>query len=264
MRSFITTVFLTVTLMFSFTGMAQAQYYAEPTMANILNTLVRHRAVSINDDSFIDAYARTTNCPLYLEKFIDEFKWEKERANIRKKILKEADYFPVAFKYETQIPLGRYDFKKKIYPFGFSGGSRATNTFVVEAGQPVDCRSNRDEGIPFKYKFVLNETVRLDGLALTEKQGKDLFYRMEKGDNINHIVYVRFNMRVKYIATLATRDEMSKAVLAARENNKKESISQIGVMQSRLSDNAIIDAELDSIQYYEDKAMTKPIYTYRP
>jgi len=262
MNMFIRILSIFIIFVFFAPSNANAKYYAKPTMTNIIKTMMRYGAINIYDDDIIDAYERTSDCPTYAKNYADDFKWEEVRNKVRKDIIENVQFFPVAFKYETTMVLDRYDFKNKIYPFYFTGGRKRTNTFIVNASNKDGCEAMRKEIIPLKYKFVLRNTIKLDGLHLTQKQGKDLFERMELSGNKGHMVYPRFNMRVKYIATLVSKSDLSKAVEAAKfvSNN----VMQISIMQSRDAGEATIDTELDSIEYYEDEGRTKLIYTYRP
>ena len=246
-------------------------YYTEPTLTNLMQAMVRFGAISIYDDKYLDAYERIADCPNFAKNYDDQFKWEKHRQFVRDMFEKKKHALPVAFKYETKMALDRYDFKNKRFPFyKESGQNTAVNTFIVDASSGKGCLSFQDNFIPLRYKFILSEPVELEGLYLDEGTAKALFARMESAGNEAHIVYPRFNMRVKYIATLVPRDEYKKekrkATLVSKMKADNSDIgARLDIIQSiGFKSYATFNMELDSIEYYEDKKREKLIYTYRP
>ncbi|MDX9689068.1 MAG: DUF4852 domain-containing protein [Proteobacteria bacterium] len=241
---------------------AQPSLFVKPTFENILETMIRFRAVDYNDDALVDMYARTRNCSLYLKSYDNEFEWEKVRNEIRKTLEEKAHSLPVGYTYDTTMQLDRYDFRRGIYPFHGKGRSLEANTFSIDLQKEAECGREKSRPYPTKIKFLLAEPLSLVGLELSEKEGRLLFERMEKLGNRDHLIFPRFKFRVRFVATLIPRKKIMEEM---REMKWKGMLlGDISVAQSVEDSTAIIDVDLDSIDYYEDKARTRLIYTYYP
>ena len=154
------------------------------------------------------------------------------------------------------LKLDRYDFKKKIYPFSNLSRQQNVNTFVMKVDAGDYCIGTDLKGFPTTFKLVLNSPVMIEGLPLNEEQGEAVFRRMRESNNLSNIVYVSFNIRVVYIASLATAEEFRRV--------KSELGGAALVRQDIQLDTVVIDSKLDFIDYYEDEARTRLIYRYRP
>ncbi len=164
-------LFLVIGTLGSFPLPAHAQFFAEPTLVNLLRGLMRFQAVDIQQNQIIDFYARTADCDLFKKKFDNEFEWEKVRQATREGVRQSVGGFPTAFKYETTMQLDRYDFSRGIYPF-FSKDRETrfdVNSFTVSAKDEPTCgRDSSRAPIPLEFKFVTGKTVKMDGLSLSE------------------------------------------------------------------------------------------------
>jgi hypothetical protein len=241
---------------------AMAQEFAKPMMDNIIKTLIRMKAVDINRDEIVDLYARVTDCNTYLNNYKNDFEWEKIRTKLREDIRNNVQKFPVAYAYETMVKLGRYDFSRKLYPFVGDGGEINVNTFTMVVNDKNFCSNEKSSWLPTFYKLVLDKPIKLPGLYLSEEDGRDLMTRMEAAKNLTHLVYMRVNVRITYVAGLATNKEISAAIRKRRMDKYRRNAS---VVLQDVKGNAIqLDSRLESIQYYEDEGHTKLIYTYTP
>src|SRR5262249_19708156 len=110
---------------------AQAEDYAKPSWPNIVRTLVRFKAININDDKLLNDYAMITECDLYKAFYADDFKWNKVLEAIRDSVRQKVATFPTAYQYTAELQLDRYDFKRKEFAFGEKTTLRNINAVVM-------------------------------------------------------------------------------------------------------------------------------------
>ncbi|MDD3182036.1 MAG: DUF4852 domain-containing protein [Alphaproteobacteria bacterium] len=239
---------------------SHADEYVKPNSERILESLVRFGALDLSNDQILDAFAQIKACDIYQEFYKDEFKWQKIRPVIREQVKKDIGTYPTAYRYETMLKLGRYDFEKKLYPFDESAQRFNINVFPINRDALNTCRfvsiHNAAGILPTSFKFVLDSLINIVSLPLDAEEGKAVVRRMDEDGNTDHFVYARFNIRVVFIAPVDfTVDEgKGKKTLSVRSQ----------VTQSARSGAIVLDSRLDSIEYYEDENFTRMIYKYRP
>lgn len=238
---------------------ARAEEYVVPSLENVFKSLVRFGAVDLSDDYILDAYAQVMICDIYNKYYKDEFKWRTVRPIIREQVGKDLATYPTGFRYKTSLRLGRYDFEKKFYPFDEASQRQNINVFPISRDLAEICPRPISSVMPSNYKLVLDKMTNVTGLPLEPEEAKQLAERMERAGNKDRLVYARFNIRVLFIAPIdfaATKKNEN------GENNKPSLRAQ--VTQTKNADATVLDSRLDSVEYFEDEACTKPIYTYRP
>lgn len=240
----------------------EAQEHAKPSMDNIVKTLIRMRALDISRDDVVDLYARVTNCKLYQENYRNDFEWEKIRSTLRKEIERNIAVFPVSYAYETKVQLERYNFDEKLYPFKGIGGQINVNTFSMEVTDRNYCSDEKNHWLPTIYQLVLDKPIKLPGLHLNEEEGSGLLQRMNDSGNAKHIVYMRVNLRVVFVAGLASRQEITDA--RRKQRFDKMAARKPVVLQEITGSTIQMDSRLESIDFYEDKDYKKLIYTFWP
>lgn len=239
------------------TGAARAEEYVKPSLDTAVKAMVRFGAIDLADNKVLDTFARVIACDLYSEHFKDEFRWEQIRPIIREHVRLEIPKYPTKFRYETVLKLGRYDFNKKLYPFVEDSQRRNINLFPFKIEKEDVCGS-RLEAIPEAYSLVLDKGVDIVGIPLEEKDAKELIRRMEADQNSTHLVFIRFNIRVMFIASLGISQPEA-------ENPNVLSIVTAQVTQKDIQAKGMVfDAKLESVEYFEDDKFTKLIYKYRP
>ncbi len=239
-----------------------AQEYAKPSFDNIVKTLIRMGAVDINRDEIIDLYARVTGCQHYTAYFKDDFVWEKKRHELREEIRKNISTYPTGYAYETAVKLGRYNFEERLYPFIGEGNKEINvNTFSMIVENKNFCFDGKSYWLPSVYKLVLNRPIKMAGLYLNEEDGRALLQRMDAAKNPTHVLFLRVNVRVLFVAAIANEEEASRQKKAV---HRKERAKNAAVLQAIDGGSIQLDSRLDSIEYFEDEAHTKLIYTYRP
>jgi hypothetical protein len=123
---------------------------------------------------------------------------------------------------------------------------------MLDAHDDAPC-SFKTEILPERYQLILEQSLYIDGLPLGANEAKALLNRMEKEGNKDHILYVRFNMNVLFVAPLH-REKGAEGKPAGPLFQDKE----VGIKVVRLS------ARMASVDFFEDEARTKLIYSFRP
>lgn len=233
--------------------------YVKPSLANFFKTLVRFGAVDIRSEKMLDVYARVVECKIYKKYYGNDFEWVKIRKAIKESIKNDIGSFPMAYYFDSVLQLGRYDFKNGFYRFTDKTAQTRSNVFTIRAHDEERCTEERTFFPPLTYQFILDTPLKMLGLPLTADEGRLLLERMEQAKNNDRLIYVRFNFRVAYIAAL-TSGENEK--YSYEQANQK----RLGPLVTQTAWDGIvsIDARIDSIDYYEDEAHTKLIYTYLP
>lgn len=230
---------------------ARAEDFAELTLSNIVKILVRFGVFDVRKDDVIDFYGKVTECQIFTENFLDDFKWNRIRAALRAKIKQDIAVFPTGIHYDTELQLGKYDFHDKIYRFSEKTAQFNANVFRVKVHSSNFCNRQTPDILPAEYKFVLDQPVLLTGLPMGEEDGSRLLARLREAKNTNLIIYTRFNMRVIYVAPI-------EAVGAKQPDPHKFAL------EKSINDGIRIDTRLDSIEYFEDPERTKLIYRFMP
>lgn len=245
-------VFLFIVSLIS-VGQARAESFAKPSLDSIMKVLVRYGSVDIRSDAVMDLYGSIMVCDLYSEFYRDDFKWNDIRHVLRKSIQEDVAFFPIGFKYDAVLQLGKYDFNEKIYRFSRNSAQFKANVFNMNTNSGDDC--NKKEGLllPSSFQIILDKPVQIIGLPMNEEDGKKIFSRMDKNNNLDHLIYVRFNINVTYVAPFL--DKTDRAGVSASEDfrrGKEEVIKGTGKVR--------IDGMLQSIEYFEDEAYMRLLY----
>lgn len=235
---------------------AFATTYEKPALNNIIKSMIRFGAMDIYDDEVIDVYARTNECKIFNEYYKDVFKWEEIRQKLRESVRTNVATYPTGYRYDTTLKLDRYDFKRQMFPFDLPAVQKKVNVFIMQAHQEDYCNDKDLRGFPTAFRLVLGSPVSLEGLELNEEQGKALFTRMNENKNFSHLVYVSFNIRVQFVASLDNTENKKKS--------REQSENALAKVQQKIqSDMITLDSRLDSIDFYEDAERTRLIYTQR-
>lgn len=247
-----------VACLLAFVPPAAAQEdYVKPSLSNLVKTLVRFGALDIRKDKVIDTFGRITECKIFKDHYRDDFRWQKVRAALRESIKENIATYPVGYAYDAPLQLDRYDFKTGQYRFTKKTAQANANVFTIDAKAEDFCVDLGYTGLPYSYKFILDNPVKLEGLPISAEEGNVLLQRMVKSENVNRIVYARFNIRVVYV------DPMKGEEIEGRDFSAKTPYAPM-VAQDAMADGAKMDSRLDSIEYFEDQERTKLIYRYVP
>lgn len=214
--------------------------YAPATPTTIMQVLIRFGALNPADDRVIDEYGKFKECELYQAFHDNDFKWEKIRSGLRKEIEKNLARFPTGFFVRGRLYLDRYDFDRKMYKLGIDTGIQNVNILNLARVEFNDCGDPASRFVPRAFQAALDRPVTVEGLYIPEEEAKALLARMTEAGNLTREIWVRFNMHVTFVEQLNMDDKM---------------------LQKNLSR---MDARLENIEFYEDKDMTKLIYTFEP
>lgn len=231
----------------------QADDYIKPSFDNLLKTLVRFSALDLRIDPLLDEYAMVTDCGLYKNFYSDDFKWNQVRAAIRDSVRLNIATFPMSYQYDTNLQLGRYDFQQSLYKFTDKSTVDNVNAFMIYSIEEPNCGGRPIKYLPSTFHAVLDVPVTIPGLPLAESDGRALLHEMEKDGNKDHIVYTRFNLNIVYVEPLRKVSIGENAAVRYSQSNTPAS-----------SHSVRLDTRLDSVDFFEDPAMTKLIYSYRP
>jgi len=229
---------------------AHADSYTKPTWPNLVRTLVRFNALNLGDDRLLDEYAIITECDLYKNFYRDDFKWNEVRQAIRQSVKMNIATFPTDYGYVTQLQLGRYDFHENLYRFTDKTTIKNVNSVLIYKVEGSPCDGVEIKLIPVVFRGILDTPFYFEGLPLASKDAEALLKQMKDDNNTDHIVYTSFNLRVVYIEPLRK----------GKVNGEDQEYTQAGGDRR----TARLDMQLDSIDFYEDPAMTKLIYHYQP
>lgn len=230
---------------------AHAEDYAKPDWTNLLRTLVRFNALNINDDTTLDEYAAVSECDLYKVLYKDDFKWNKVRAAIRESIGQNLSTFPTSYAYQTELQLDRYDFQDKLFRLTAKTTLHNVNTFRIYKVEGESCDNVKTKLIPTAFRAVLDTPVFFDGLPLSQPDAEALLQQMKLDKNSDRVVNAVFKMRVIYIAPTHLSHVPGDSRGYTQNGNDEERTIRL-------------DVRLDSIEFYEDKALTRLIYKLQP
>lgn len=243
-------------LVFVFSAMgwappAQADEYIRPTYSNLIDILVRFGALDLSDNTVLDNFAMTHECELFARDHANDFRWHDIQKALRQDIRQKVATYPTGLYYFAKLQLGHYDFKEKFYRFTPKTSPKNVNLFTLDANFDTPCLKGGMSILPTSFKLVIDQPVTLAGIPLNVEEGETLLHRMEEGGNKDHIVYARLGMRILYVDKL-------KQVEDRKGRRTGPLVQGRGDLSTRL------DAHLAIIDFFEDEAMTKLIYSYRP
>jgi len=229
---------------------AHADIYAQPTWDNLVHSLVRFGALELTDDVILDEYAAITDCDIYHAFHEQDFKWHEVRDAMRKSVEMNLTKYPGSYVYEDKLLLGRYDFKDQMYYFSEKNPLQKVNAFFMFRAAPLTCHETTIRFIPKAFRAILDESVSIPGLPLTQRSADALLRRMDANNNKERAIYVRFNLHINYIGKLSRNP-----------NASDTSFVQQGAPQNS---PALLNAQVDTIDFFEDERHTKLLYSYQP
>ncbi len=239
-------VFLALVALPCFASAAAAQEYIKPTWPELIRTLIRMSAIDISDQIVLDEYGIATECEMYDTFYGNDFKWNKVRKALRASIRKNIATYPTRYRHDIEMQLDRYDFSTGT--FLFRDKSRLANDNVIQLySVPINsCHMDKVKNVPLNFIVVLHPPLYLEGISMPERDAQGLVMRMERDDNNDRIIHASYNLKIAYIEPL-----------------RKEKIRD-GVYiykQAKVSPSLVrLDAQVESIDFYEDPQRTRLIY----
>ena len=243
-------IFLVLIALTFCAGSAHAEEYTKPSWEDLTRTLIRFSALKLTDQSLVDEYSIVTECDLYQAFYHDDFKWKRVRDAVLQSVRNNVATYPLNYRYDGTVQIDRYDFDKKIFLFTKKSTIHNINAFALYSVVGTGCGTADVKTLPRSFRAVLQRPVTIDGLPLSETDGKALLKQMDDGGNTSRIIHARFNIRITRIEPLI------KIV-----DNTGTHFGQAGVPGIG---SVTMDARLDSIDFYSDEERTQLIYHYQP
>lgn len=230
---------------------AHAEDYAKPDWANLLRTLIRFSALTLDDDVVLDEYAIATECDLYKTFYREDFQWNRVRKTIRESVRQNVATFPTSYSYTTQLQLDRYDFNEKLFRFTQKTTIHNVNALNFYKIEGASCDGVSVKLVPTSFRAVLDVPIFVEGIPIGASDAENLLNHMKAEGNTDRVVNAVFNMRIVYIDPLRP----------ANKNGDGRGLSQGNNPEER---SVRLDVRLDSIDFYEDATKTKLIYKLQP
>lgn len=231
---------------------AHAAIYVRPTWDNLLKTLVRYGALDLSEDRILDEYAVVTDCEIYKTFVGNDFRWNQVRETMRESIEMNLTKFPTGYVYEDKFALDHYDFKQQLFEFNNNNMIQKVNAFFLLRANAHLCGDTYLHFLPRAFRAVLDESVTLPGLPLTQRSADALLRRMDANNNKARFVYVRFNLHINYIGKVDKNQD---------PGSQDPVYVQTGARQEA---PVILNSQIDTIDFYEDELHTKLLYSYQP
>lgn len=244
-------LFLLLALIFAATP-ARAEIYVHPTWDNLLKTLVRYGALDLTEDRIVDEYAIVTDCDIFKTFVGNDFRWNQVRDTMRESVQMNLTHFPTAYVYEDKFALSYYDFQQQMFMFNNKNLIQKVNAFFLYRTNGHTCGDRVIQYLPKSFRAILDESVTLPGLPLTQRSADALLRRMDANNNKDRFVYVRFNLHINYIGKVDKN---------ADPGNMDPMYVQAGAKQDS---PVILNSQIDTIDFYEDELHRKLLYSYQP
>ncbi len=219
---------------------AQQPALPAPDFLGLTQALIRFGAVDIELDTVVDEYALLKHCDLFTQHFADDFTWNRIREVIREEIKRDLPTTQTAFALTAVRQLGRYDFEKQQYPLDETTPLKAINAVVLVEKPEKICENRQLTILPTAYRALLDFAFTVEGIPMGKEDARLLLARMNSVNNLNREVYLRINVRLTFADPIRL------------EGNQKG--------PGRYS----FDGRLESVDFYEDKAFSKLLFSYAP
>lgn len=190
---------------------SSGEAYAEPNFRDMTQSFIMMNGFDVAYDEVIDAYAMLYFCDLYKEKYNNDFEWNSIRRKISSNIQAKREYFRNLYEVVSVGYLGRYNFETQDFPLVKRSAMVNVGSIVLfepeELLPPciVPDKSKSKFFFPQRYNLLLTHPLTLDRLKMPMDEAESLIARMQKLNNENRSIYMRF--RVKLASTVAASVE---------------------------------------------------------
>lgn len=227
-----------------------ADEYLVPTETTLLQTLLRFGALDINNDVFIDDYAKILECDLFSVFRDDDFKWNKIREGLRTKIRNESITYPSNYVVKGLISLDRYDFNNKTFKINPNSPLLGVNAFRLMSMNTKYCDAVV-KAIPLEYTAAIEARINIPGFIMSESDAQALLDRLNSSGNRSRQIMAKFNIKIIGV---------SKVKIDTTDLAKwYDKISYVGKKR-----DIVMEAKLDSVEFFEEPEMKRRIFVYKP
>ncbi len=216
--------------------------YAPMTLTNIMQVLVRMGGIDLTDDAQLDEYALMVECSIFSRYMNDEFQWRRVREKLREQVMAQRDNFPTGFELISKIQLDKYDFDQEQFLFAPKSVIKQVNAFRMAEREEDICVKYKIRFLPNVFWARLDEPFSLSGIPMSPQKAETLVMRLNMAKNIDRIVYARILLSMNYVEPLVAGTDKDE------------------FLQKDLN----FESSLEAIEFYEDEARTRLIWTYSP
>lgn len=184
--------------------------YALPTFRDLSQSLAILGGLDIMKDDVFDEYAQIMFCDLYVDKYLNDFEWDKIREKIRGRVQEKKDYYRVLYEVTAPMILGRYDFDQQSFPLIDGSGLDNVGVIVIYDDPSFRYFCNDPQKFlkifPRTYYLSLDRPLTLASLPmpldearqiLTELATVELGQGVGSGETmIARRVFLRFRFRI--------------------------------------------------------------------
>jgi hypothetical protein len=218
----------------------------------MLHTMLRFNALDLHDEHLVDEYAAVTDCEIYKFYYKDDFRWNEIRKKIRESADMEVTNYPAHYYILAVLYLDRYDFEKKIYRFTGATAIQNVNIYPLFGTDEPMCDTHLSHYIPKIFEALADEPFTMPGLPLPPADAQSILRQMDADKNTERKIFAKFNLTITYI------DRWRRNV-SSRDLQYTQTIDHPPPPRTLR-----MNAHLNAVNFYEDEAMTKLIYSVKP
>jgi len=185
-------------------------------------TMLLLDGLDINDTRIMNEYAKLMYCPLYKEKFKNDFEWNGVRREILRRVQTKAEFFRTSYEIVAPIYLDRYNFESQEFPLTARSKLVRVGMFNMFNGQ--DNPLPMEKGIfcdatlpslvfPTSYSFFIDRPFTLDRLKIPMDEAEKLISKMETLGIQDRKLYLRLRLRAYYSKVEIFKDGGTKKVV---------------------------------------------------
>lgn len=229
---------LVLLLAASVSGPAHAQIYGELSYATVSKTMLRFNAYNLARAEVLEDYLKINECEAYKKVYYDDFAMKTLRDTVQKTAISNATSFPDAYYFKAPMKLDRYDFTARMFRLSEKSKLYNINSFALVNMHDSDVCviGEKLQALPKSIGAVLDQPVTLEGLPISEERAQKLITDMNASGNRERQIYARFNLMVTFAPPITDLPAGS-----VRYN---------------------MDAQLLTIEFFEDPEFTKPIWIF--
>ncbi len=211
--------------------------YAKPTRDNIMKAMLRAQALDATNPGVQTDYLLLNECQIFRDNYRDDFRLQQIRKAVLETITLNRAGWPDAFMFVTPMKLDQYDFNQQIFAFRDEVRLKNVNSFKLMEGSRDVCMAGQTAPrVPTNASVRIDQPVTLPGIPLNQNQGKILLDHMKQAGNNDRQIYARFNIDLSYMPPYDNQEITERTYL--------------------------FEGSLYSIEFFEDQALTKPIWTF--
>lgn len=174
--------------------------YAYPSFKEISQTLIMLGGLDINKQEIADEYARLVYCPLYEEKYSNDFDWNNIRRQIVSRVLEKKEIYRVQYEFYSVINLDRYDFEAQVFPLTEKSvmnnvgrmGLLDNGSFQPFCGVNMSIASMY---FPAIVRLILHQPLNLTVIKMPMDEAELMLKKMAEQKIENRRLFIRFRFK---------------------------------------------------------------------